>query len=153
VLIASHCPKQHALLAITGPHAEWLAGGVLAQCRALVHLDLSGNWIEAAEADSLAGVLVQNMQQLQQSCNTAATDLQQTCNRPATDLSCLRWLHTADLLSWCSVRSMDSCSMLPTCNKSCAAKLLIRAQPQASNTALNKINTTKIKPNNVCKGI
>jgi hypothetical protein len=26
--------------AITGPHAEWLAGGVLAQCRALVHLDL-----------------------------------------------------------------------------------------------------------------
>ena len=27
--------------AITGPHAEWLAGGVLAQCRALVHLDLS----------------------------------------------------------------------------------------------------------------
>ena len=27
---------------MTGPHAEWLAGGVLAQCRALVHLDLSG---------------------------------------------------------------------------------------------------------------
>ncbi len=43
--------------AITGPHAVWLAGGVLAQCRALVlstaisvemalvHLDLSGNGI------------------------------------------------------------------------------------------------------------
>jgi hypothetical protein len=27
--------------AITGPHAKWLAGGVLAHCRALVHLDLS----------------------------------------------------------------------------------------------------------------
>ena len=27
--------------AITGPHAEWLAGGVLTQCRALVHLDFS----------------------------------------------------------------------------------------------------------------
>jgi hypothetical protein len=25
---------------ITGPHADWLAGGVLVQCRALVHLDL-----------------------------------------------------------------------------------------------------------------
>ena len=56
VLIASHCPKQHALLAIKGPHAEWLARGVLAQCRALVHLDLSGNWIEAGGAESLAGV-------------------------------------------------------------------------------------------------
>ncbi len=50
---------------ITGPHAEWLAGGVLAQCRALVHLDLSeqsdrrcwGNWIKAAGLESLAGVL------------------------------------------------------------------------------------------------
>jgi hypothetical protein len=45
--------------AMTGPHAEWLAGGVLAQCPALVHLDLSGNHIEDAGAESLAGVLRQ----------------------------------------------------------------------------------------------
>jgi hypothetical protein len=45
--------------AMTGPHAEWLAGGVLAQCRALVHLDLSGNRIGAVGAESLAGVLGQ----------------------------------------------------------------------------------------------
>ena len=44
---------------ITGPHAEWLAGGVLAQCRALVHLDLSGNAIGALGVESLAGVLGQ----------------------------------------------------------------------------------------------
>jgi len=45
--------------AMTGPHAEWLAGGVLAQCRALVHLDLSENVIDGAGAESLAGVLGQ----------------------------------------------------------------------------------------------
>jgi hypothetical protein len=45
--------------AMTGPHAEWLAGGVLAQCRALVHLDLSGNRIGPEGAESLAGVLGQ----------------------------------------------------------------------------------------------
>jgi Ran GTPase-activating protein (RanGAP) involved in mRNA processing and transport len=45
--------------AITGPHAEWLAGGVLAQCRALVHLDLSENNIGPDGAESLAGVLAQ----------------------------------------------------------------------------------------------
>ncbi len=45
--------------AITGPHAEWLAGGVLAQCRALVHLDLSGNEIGPVGAESFAGVLAQ----------------------------------------------------------------------------------------------
>jgi Ran GTPase-activating protein (RanGAP) involved in mRNA processing and transport len=39
--------------AITGPHAEWLAGGVLAQCRALVHLDLSGNDIGGPGAERL----------------------------------------------------------------------------------------------------
>jgi Ran GTPase-activating protein (RanGAP) involved in mRNA processing and transport len=44
-------------IAITGPHAEWLAGGVLAQCRALVHLDLNDNDIGEAGAKSLAGVL------------------------------------------------------------------------------------------------
>jgi hypothetical protein len=44
--------------AFTGPRAEWLAGGVLAQCRALVHLDLS-NQIGDAGAESLAGVLAQ----------------------------------------------------------------------------------------------
>jgi hypothetical protein len=44
---------------IAGPHAEWLAGGVLAQCRALVHLDLSFNRIGADGAESLAGVLAQ----------------------------------------------------------------------------------------------
>ena len=37
---------------MTGPHAEWLAGGVLAQCRALVHLDLSGNDIGPAGAEN-----------------------------------------------------------------------------------------------------
>jgi hypothetical protein len=46
-------------LSMTGPHAEWLAGGVLAQCRELVHLDLSGNQIGSAGAESLAGVLGQ----------------------------------------------------------------------------------------------
>jgi hypothetical protein len=45
--------------AITGPHAEWLAGGVLAQCPALAHLDLSQNTIGDAGAESLAGVLAQ----------------------------------------------------------------------------------------------
>ena len=45
--------------AIAGPHAEWLAGGGRAQCRALVHLDLSDNKIGAAGAESLAGVLGQ----------------------------------------------------------------------------------------------
>jgi hypothetical protein len=45
--------------AMTGPHAGWLAGGVLAQCRALVHLDLSENVIGPAGAGSLAGVLGQ----------------------------------------------------------------------------------------------
>ena len=39
--------------------AEWLAGGVLAQCRALAHLDLSWNGIETAGAASLEGVLGQ----------------------------------------------------------------------------------------------
>jgi hypothetical protein len=39
--------------------AEWLAGGVLAQCRALVHLDLRENYLFAAGAESLAGVLGQ----------------------------------------------------------------------------------------------
>jgi hypothetical protein len=38
--------------AITGPHGEWLAGGVLAQCRALVHLDLSGNGIVSQKSYS-----------------------------------------------------------------------------------------------------
>jgi Ran GTPase-activating protein (RanGAP) involved in mRNA processing and transport len=42
---------------MTGQHAEWLAGGVLAQCTALVHLDLSDNEMGAAGAASLAGVL------------------------------------------------------------------------------------------------
>ena len=41
------------------PHAEWLAGGVLTQCRALVHLDLSDSMIGSAGAESLAGVLGQ----------------------------------------------------------------------------------------------
>ena len=45
--------------AITGPHAEWLAGGVLVQCPALVHLDLSENGIGPAGTESLAGVLGQ----------------------------------------------------------------------------------------------
>jgi hypothetical protein len=45
--------------AIAGPHAEWLAGGVLAQCRALVHLDLSENQIGTDGAGSFAGVLAQ----------------------------------------------------------------------------------------------
>ena len=45
--------------AITGPHAEWLAGGVLAQCRALVHLNLRENDIGPDGAESLAGVLGQ----------------------------------------------------------------------------------------------
>jgi Ran GTPase-activating protein (RanGAP) involved in mRNA processing and transport len=45
--------------AITGPHAEWLAGGVLAQCRELAHLDLGFNGIGRAGAESLAGVLPQ----------------------------------------------------------------------------------------------
>ena len=44
---------------ITGPHLEWLAGGVLAQSRPLVHLDLSGNGIGPDGAESLAGVLAQ----------------------------------------------------------------------------------------------
>jgi hypothetical protein len=44
---------------VTGPHAEWLAGGVLAQCRELVHLDLSGNQIGPDGAESVAGVLAQ----------------------------------------------------------------------------------------------
>jgi Ran GTPase-activating protein (RanGAP) involved in mRNA processing and transport len=46
-------------LAMIRPHAEWLAGGVLAECRALVHLDLSDNMIGSAGAESLAGVLGQ----------------------------------------------------------------------------------------------
>jgi hypothetical protein len=33
--------------AITGPHSEWIAGGVLVQCGALVYLHLSGNDIGA----------------------------------------------------------------------------------------------------------
>jgi Ran GTPase-activating protein (RanGAP) involved in mRNA processing and transport len=45
--------------AITGAHAEWLAGGVLAQCRALVHLDLMINSIDDDGAESIAGVLGQ----------------------------------------------------------------------------------------------
>jgi hypothetical protein len=45
--------------AIIGPHAEWLAGGVLVQCRALVHLDLSENGIGPAGTESLEGVLGQ----------------------------------------------------------------------------------------------
>jgi hypothetical protein len=45
--------------ALTGPQAEWLAGGVLAQCRELVHLDLSCNCIGDAGTKSLAGVLAQ----------------------------------------------------------------------------------------------
>ena len=45
------------LCSITGPHAEWLAGGVLAQCPALVHLDLSENNIGPDGAESFAGVL------------------------------------------------------------------------------------------------
>jgi Ran GTPase-activating protein (RanGAP) involved in mRNA processing and transport len=45
--------------AITGTHAEWLAGGVLAQCRELLHLDLSENDIDEAGAERLAGVLGQ----------------------------------------------------------------------------------------------
>jgi hypothetical protein len=45
--------------AITGPHAEWLVGGVLAQCRALVHLDLSENLFGSDGAESFAGVLGQ----------------------------------------------------------------------------------------------
>jgi hypothetical protein len=45
--------------AIAGPHAEWLAGGVLAQCPALVYLDLSDNGIGPDGAESLAGVLAQ----------------------------------------------------------------------------------------------
>jgi hypothetical protein len=43
--------------AITGAHAEWLAGGVLAQCRALVHLDLGYNDIGDEGSEILAGVL------------------------------------------------------------------------------------------------
>ncbi len=56
--------------AITGPHAEWLAGGVLAQCRVLVHLDLS-NRIGDAGAESPAGVLAQcpTLSHLELSCN------------------------------------------------------------------------------------
>ena len=42
---------------IEGRYAEWIAGGLLAQCRALVHLDLSGNEIGYHGAGSLAGVL------------------------------------------------------------------------------------------------
>ena len=42
---------------ITEPHAEWLPGGVLTQCRALVHLDLSENGIGDEGTESLAGVL------------------------------------------------------------------------------------------------
>jgi hypothetical protein len=45
--------------AISGPHAEWLAGGVLVQCRALVHLDLSKSRIGAGGAESFAGVMGQ----------------------------------------------------------------------------------------------
>ena len=45
--------------AITGPLAERLAGGVLAQCRALVHLDLSRIQIGARGGKRLAGVLGQ----------------------------------------------------------------------------------------------
>ena len=45
--------------AMTGPHVEWLAGGVLAQCRALVHLDLSDNVIGLDGAESLVGVFGQ----------------------------------------------------------------------------------------------
>jgi hypothetical protein len=45
--------------AFTGQHAEWLAGGVLAQCSALVHLDLSENQLGPDGAESLAGVLGQ----------------------------------------------------------------------------------------------
>ena len=42
---------------IEGQYAEWIAGGLLAQCRALVHLDLSSNEIGYHGAGSLAGVL------------------------------------------------------------------------------------------------
>ncbi len=45
--------------AITGPHAERFAGGVLSHYPALVHLDLSGNQIGPDGAESLAGVLAQ----------------------------------------------------------------------------------------------
>jgi hypothetical protein len=59
--------------AITGPHAECLAGGVVSQCRARVHLDLgvwgqcaalahlnlSSNQIGEVGTESLAGVLGQ----------------------------------------------------------------------------------------------
>ena len=40
--------------AITGPHAERFAGGVLSHYPALVHLDLSGNQIGPDGAESLA---------------------------------------------------------------------------------------------------
>jgi hypothetical protein len=48
-----------AYCAMTGPHAEWLAGGVLEQCPALLYLDLSDNDIGPGGAESLAGVLGQ----------------------------------------------------------------------------------------------
>ena len=51
--------RSCANTAITGPRAEWLAGGVLAQCRALVHLDLSENQIGTDGASCFAGVLAQ----------------------------------------------------------------------------------------------
>ena len=62
--------------AITGPHAEWLAGGVLAQCRALVHLDLSETDIGPDGAESLAGVLAQcpALTHLNLSCNELGPD-------------------------------------------------------------------------------
>jgi hypothetical protein len=45
--------------AFQGTSAEWLAGGVLAQCPGLVHLDLCGNEFGPAGAKSLARVLGQ----------------------------------------------------------------------------------------------
>jgi hypothetical protein len=42
---------------IEGKYADWIAGGLLAQCRALVHLDLSGNANGYHGAGSFAGVL------------------------------------------------------------------------------------------------
>jgi len=61
--VLSQCPAL-AHLDLSGNFAFGAAGterlaGVLGQCRELVHLNLSGNYISAGGAESLAGVLAQ----------------------------------------------------------------------------------------------
>jgi Ran GTPase-activating protein (RanGAP) involved in mRNA processing and transport len=60
--VLAQCPAlTHLNLcfnSIEAAGAESLAG-VLGRCRELVHLNLSSNWIEAGGAESLAGVLAQ----------------------------------------------------------------------------------------------